>query len=70
MPRFHLTFERTATVKETGGVSVEVKDASSVSDVYKEALKKQFKEFLVADREYSDEAWEFSLMKETDDALD
>lgn len=64
MPRFHLQFERTATVKETGGVSVEVDDANSVADVYKMALSKNFKEFLVSGREYEDESWEFTIMKD------
>lgn len=65
--RFHLQFERTATVRETGGVSVDVDGAISISDVYKEALKKDFKAFLVSDREYTDEAWEFSLLPEEDE---
>jgi len=67
MPRFYLEFERTSTVKETGGVSVEVPKNASIQDIYKQALSKEFKEFLVSEREYTDEQWEFTLMRNNDD---
>ena len=64
--RIKLEFERTAKIKETGWVEVEVGSKSSVADVYKAAIAKEFTQFLTAERNYENEEWEFSIVKEQD----
>jgi len=69
--RMKLTFERTAKVIEKGFVEVDIDGTSSVSDVYKKAFDKQHKAFLVEEREYLDEDWEYAIVRykeEPDDA--
>lgn len=61
--RIKLTFERTATVKETGEIEVDINGTTSVADVYKKAFKKDFKSFVITDREYKDEDWEFAIVR-------
>lgn len=66
MGRIYLKFEREAKVKETGVVAVSTDGSTSIADVYKQAFKKDFKEWLTSDREYEDEKWEFSIIEGED----
>ena len=64
--RVNLKFQRTAKVTEEGGVSVELKPGETIADVYARAYEGKFKEFLVSSRDYSNEKWEFTILKDKD----
>lgn len=68
MPRVFVNFERKGVVVERGAAAIEITRDATVEDVYKMALSKQFKEFLISDRDYDEESmtWEFEIMKEDD----
>ena len=68
MARIFVNFQRKGVVVERGAAAIEVKRAASVEDVYKMALQKDFKEFLISDRQYDEESmtWEFEIIKEDD----
>ena len=68
MARVFVNFERKGVVAERGAAAIEIKRDATVEDVYKMALKKDFKEFLISDRQYDDDSmtWEFEIMKEDD----
>lgn len=68
MARVFVNFERKGVVVERGAAAIEIKRDATVEDVYKMALSKQFKEFLISDREYDESSmtWEFEIMKEDD----
>lgn len=64
MSTIKLKFIRTAKVKEVGAVSIDISDTTSIADAYKKAYEKLFKEFLCSERTYSNEEWDFELLKE------
>ncbi len=68
MPRVYVNFIRKGVVVERGAAAIEINRDVTVEDVQKMALKKQFKEFLITDRQYDDASmtWEFEIMKEDD----
>lgn len=68
MARVFVNFERKGVVVERGAAAIEVNRDATVEDVYKMALNKQFKEFLVSDRKYDEDSmtWEFEIIKEDD----
>jgi hypothetical protein len=68
LPRVYVNFQRKGVIIERGAAAIEVNRDVAVEDVYKMALNKQFKEFLVTNREYDEESmtWEFEIMKEDD----
>ena len=68
MPRVFVNFVRKGVVVERGAAAIEIKRDATVEDVYKMALDKKFKEFLISDRQYDDASmtWEFEIMKEDD----
>jgi len=68
VPRVFVNFTRKGVVVERGAAAIEIKRDASVEDVYKMALEKKFKEFLISDRHYDEDSmtWEFEVMKEDD----
>ncbi len=68
LPRVYVNFERKGVVVERGAAAIEITRDATVEDVYKMALNKQFKEFLISDRQYDEDSmtWEFQIMKEDD----
>ena len=63
MAKAYLKFTRTGKFTYTGGCSVEVDDPVKMKEVWAAANDFIFKEYLVREREYSDEEWSFELMK-------
>lgn len=72
MPRVYLEFQRKAQVFERGAVAVEVDGTESPRDIYKKALTKNFREFLISERVYDEEKmeWEFELMPDEGEFVD
>lgn len=68
LARVFVNFERKGVVVERGAAAIEIKRDATVEDVYRKALNKEFKEFLISDRQYDEESmtWEFEIMKEDD----
>lgn len=68
MARVFVNFQRKGIIVERGAAAIEIKNDASVEDVYKMALNKKFKEFLISGREYDEDSmtWEFEIMKEDD----
>jgi hypothetical protein len=68
VPRVYVNFTRKGVIVERGAAAIEINRDATVEDVYKRALNKEFKEFLISDRQYDDESmtWEFEIMKEDD----
>lgn len=67
MTRVHMTFNRQARVIETGGCTVEVKDPNDMREIRQKTEARDFVEFLVADRDYDEEDWEFEILDEEED---
>lgn len=68
LPRVFVNFERKGVVVERGAAAIEINRDATVEDVYKKALTKDFKEFLISDRRYDEDSmtWEFEIIKEDD----
>lgn len=68
MPRVYVNFIRKAVVVERGAAAIEISRDTTVEEVYKKALNKEFKEFLISDRQYDEDqtTWEFQIIKEDD----
>lgn len=68
MTRVGLVFTREVTVIETGYVEVEVDDPDNMNKVFGAAERKEFKKFLVAERDYNpeDDTWDFEIAPEAE----
>ena len=62
MARAYLKFTKTGNFTYEGGCSVDVDDPSSMRDIWAAAHDQLFKEYLVKDREYTNEEWKFELV--------
>ena len=63
MARAYLKFKKKGTFEYGGGVSVDVDDPTSMKDIWAAATALMFKEYLVNEREYSNEEWTFELVR-------
>ena len=62
MARAYLKFKRTGTFTYRGGCSVDVDNPPDMKAIWAAANDYMFKEFLVKERDYSDEEWTFELV--------
>lgn len=66
-----LVFTRTSTVVETGHVQIEVDDPDNMNKVFGAAERKEFKQYLVAERDYDpeDDDWDFEIVEKDNDEV-
>lgn len=65
--RVKFMFTRTGTFTETGGVEIEVNDPIDWEEIEGKLNRREFKSFLVSEREYTNEEWEFDDLEPGDD---
>jgi len=65
--RLYLKFIRKAEILEVGGVGIDLEENATWEDAVEKAKSGQFAEFVVYDRTYLDEDWEFGEFDDPDD---